>query len=177
MGACTTSTASTLGSAVTICSASTKRSGVALPPKSTGFSPGLLISTWLLCSAAWVSGLNSASLPPALISLSMASMAGPSPLETIAKRSPCSGFMRDSVSSASSISSESFTRTTPARAKAASNTTSRLAIPGVGGMLEISDCGVRPLLIATTKRLREASRTEVIKCWASVTRSRCNKMA
>ncbi len=124
-----------------------------------------------------VSSVNKASLPPAWISLSIASMAGPRPLETIARRSPRSGFMRDRVISASKSSSESWTRTTPAREKAASKIWSRLATPGVGGRPVRSDWGVRPLLMASTRRLREASRSAVMKCWASRIFSRWSRIA
>ena len=117
------STASTFGSAATIFAAPPKRSPSASPITSTGLACDQCFGRIAL-SFSIVSGASVASCTFSELHASAASTPGPPPLVTMASRSPRGLRRDDSARAAAKRSWALCTRTTPQRARTASNTAS-----------------------------------------------------
>jgi len=118
-----------------------------------------------------VAAPSSASTPCRAISASVAMTPGPPALVTIARRGPAGRRWRPTSSAQWKISPISPTRTTPARANAASYTASSEASAPVCEAAALADSVNRPALNATIGLERANARAAVMNSRASVSDS------
>ena len=152
-----TSSPSLPGSAAAIASACAYRSGVASPRTSIGL-------LWLHAAGRTAfrrprdSGDSSASSPPPATSASVASTPGPPALVTIVRRRPIGRGCLPSISARSNTSSIAFTRSTPARLKAASSTSSAPVSAPVCDVAARLAASLRPALMTMIGFVKATSR-------------------